>query len=453
MAVWSIVKVSELYTGNRLGAEFYHPDKLRGLRLLRSWSSKAVQDSFTHVRKILNPSKAVAGFTVPTFLFDLSDIEAHFLGEGLRVSAPTEVGSAKKIFKAGDVLISRLRPYLREIALADQDNGMLLGSTEFIILRQKKGSLVPAEFLFVFLMIKEVQDVLFWSQEGTNHPRFPESVLLELPLPKPDEPTATQVIELVRKANQAFRDSRGIYLQAEGMVLDEIGWDKLNLSQPKWWTVSLSEARQVHRLDAEHFQPKFAKLIAHLKKTEKVKPLGEITTYIKRGLQPEYVEGGEIIVVNSQHLGCYLLNAEATERTDRRFWDENKRCRLQKNDVLLYSTGAYVGRTNAWLEDQKGIVSNHVTIIRPNASCHPLYLAVFLNAPPGLLQTEKWASGSGQREIYPEDIARFLLYLPSEKFQQKVADLAQQSYQARQKAKALLEEAKAKVEALIEGRS
>jgi len=452
MAAWSIVKVSELYAGKRLGAEFYHPDKLRALKLLTNRSSKAVQDSFAHVRRILNPSKTAPGFTVPTFLFGLSDIEAHFLSEGWGVSGPAEVGSTKKIFKAGDVLISRLRPYLREIAFADHDNGMLLGSTEFIVLRQKKGSLVPAEFLFVFLMTEEVQDVLFWSQEGTNHPRFPESVLLELPLTRSDEPTTKRVVELVRKANQAFRDSREIYLQAEKIVLEEIGWDKLDLSQPKWWTVPISRAQEDHRLDAEHFQPKYNKLITHLKKTGKAKPLGDIATHIKRGLQPDYVENGEIIVVNSQHLGRYLLNVEATERTDMKFWDENKRCRLQKSDVLVYSTGAYVGRTNTWLEERKGIASNHVTIIRPNASCNPLYLAVFLNASPGLLQTWKWASGSGQREIYPEDIARFLIYLPPEDFQQQIADLVQQSYQARQKAKALLEEAKTKVEALIKGR-
>jgi hypothetical protein len=238
------------------------------------------------------------------------------------------------------------------------------------------------------------------------------------------------------------------------MVLKEIGWDRFNLSQSKWWTDSLSRVCNVGRLDAEHFQPKYDKFITYLKKTGKAKPLEALVNdkFIKRGLQPEYVENGEIIVVNSQHLGRYGLDVEATERTDARFWDENKRCRLQKNDVLLYSTGAYIGRTNAWLEDRKGISSNHVTMIRTNASCNPLYLAVFLNASCGLIQSERWASGSGQREIYPDDITRFLIYLPPEKFQQLVADLVQQSYQARQRAKALLNEAKTKAEKFIENK-
>ena len=70
------------------------------------------------------------------------------------------------------------------------------------------------------------------------------------------------------------------------------------------------------------------------------------------------------------------------------------------------------------------------------------------------MQTEKWLSGSsGQIEIYPSDIARYVVYLPSKEFQQRIADLVTQSWEARQKAKQLLEEAKHRVEAIIEGKS
>ncbi|GAH45915.1 unnamed protein product, partial [marine sediment metagenome] len=57
--------------------------------------------------------------------------------------------------------------------------------------------------------------------------------------------------------------------------------------------------------------------------------------------------------------------------------------------------------------------------------------------------------GSGQREIYPETIANFLIYLPSKQFQAKVANLVTQSYDARKKAKIFLEEAKKMVEDVI----
>jgi len=454
MGVWSVVKVSELHAGKRLGAEFYHPDKLRALGLLRSRSSETVEDSFAHVRRILDPLGAAPRFAVPTFLFGLSDIETHFLGEGLRVSDPGEVGSTKKIFRAGDVLISRLRPYLGEIALADQDDGMLLASTEFVVLREKSGASIAGAFLFVFLMTKEVQDILFWSQEGTNHPRFPESVLRELPLPRPDENTTTQVTELVRRANRSFRDSRGIYLQAERMVLGELGWDRLDLSQPKWWTVPLSRARDAQRLDADHFQPRYDKLIAHLKGTGRARPLGELAGYIRRGVQPRYVEGGEVLAINSRYVGKQLINTEQAERTDAAFWKENPRARAYKHDVIMNSTGwGTIGRANCVLHDEKTVVDNHVTIIRvKEGACDPVYLAVYLNSGPGLLQTDKWLSGSsGQIELYPGDIERFVVCVPSGELQAQVADLVGRSYQARERARALLEEAKRKVEGLIEG--
>lgn len=147
------------------------------------------------------------------------------------------------------------------------------------------------------------------------------------------------------------------------------------------------------------------------------------------------------------------MNVESTERTDENFWEIKNICRLQLNDVLTYSTGAYVGRTNIWLEDKKGIASNHITIIRANGKCDPLFLGVYLNSKAGLLQAERWATGSAQRELYPDAISQFLVYLPSKQFQEKIANLVHQSYQARQKAKGLLEEAKQMVESLIEARN
>src|SRR5207249_6393248 len=93
------------------------------------------------------------------------------------------------------------------------------------------------------------------------------------------------------------------------------------------------------------------------------------------------------------------------------------------NDVLIYATGAYVGRTNVWLESAKAIASNHVTIVRPKKDCDPRYLAALLNSPLGIMQADSWATGSAQRELYPEQISKFTVYLPSPSFQQKVAEM------------------------------
>lgn len=449
MAVWSIAKLSELEGAKRLDAEYYRPEYLEAAEKLHQRGAGRLGDLLSDIRYGI--------YTEPDYVEDGTDFiralnleELDIQGEVLKVR-PDVIASARYLLKPGDILIVRSGANVGNAGIVvDRFSGATFGS--YTIRLRFKPSINPY-VVYVFLKSKygRLQTVRFRTGLAQPNINIPNLRLLQI---LAQFPTVEQkkIEGLVKQSHEEVIRSESVYLQGERIVLDGLGWEELDLSQPKWYTAPLSRAHEVHRLDAEHFQPKYDKLIAHLKKTGKANPLGEIATYIKRGVQPEYVEDGEVIVVNSQHLGRYLLNVEATERTDSQFWDENKRCRLQKNDVLLYSTGAHVGRTNAWLEEKKGIASNHVTIIRPNASCNPLYLAVFLNAPPGLLQTEKWASGSGQRESYPEDIARFFIYLPSEKFQQKVADLVQQSYQARQKAKALFNKAKAKVEALIEGK-
>ena len=89
-------------------------------------------------------------------------------------------------FQIGDVLISRLRPYLRQVAYVDRtipvlSEAALLCSTEFFVLRSVDQQSIA--FLVPFLLSVQVQRVLAASQEGGHHPRVRESTLLTLPLP------------------------------------------------------------------------------------------------------------------------------------------------------------------------------------------------------------------------------------------------------------------------------
>lgn len=65
------------------------------------------------------------------------------------------------------------------------------------------------------------------------------------------------------------------------------------------------------------------------------------------------------------------------------------------------------------------------------------------------MQGQKWTASVGQMALYAGDVHKFIIYLPPDEFQTKVADLVIQSYQARKEAKGLLEKAKRKVEKMI----
>ena len=78
------------------------------------------------------------------------------------------------------------------------------------------------------------------------------------------------------------------------------------------------------------------------------------------------------------------------------------------------------------------------------------YLALCLNSILGQMQAERDGGGSVITHWRPERIKSVLIPVLPKSAQQKIADLVQKSHEARKKAKELLEEAKQKVESLIE---
>jgi hypothetical protein len=100
-----------------------------------------------------------------------------------------DIGSAKRLLEPGDVLVSRLRPYLRQIAYVDEElfrrspqGNEVCASSEFFVLRAR-GELEVAA-LVPFLLSSPVQAALAAGQEGGHHPRFSKELLASLPVPE-----------------------------------------------------------------------------------------------------------------------------------------------------------------------------------------------------------------------------------------------------------------------------
>lgn len=203
-----------------------------------------------------------------------------------------------------------------------------------------------------------------------------------------------------------------------------------------FWIRSAKDTVAEARLDAEHFDPAYEALEAAIKASGDAQRLESLVTYCRRGQQPEYVPGGEVLAINSEHVGEHFINIDGAERTSLEFWERKPGARAQKFDILMNSTGVgTIGRVNCVLHDTKAVVDNHVTVIRAKASIDPVYLAVFLNSQLGRQQTYKWQSGSsGQLEIYPADIKRFWIAVPQPKVQRAVREQFERAYSAYRKA-------------------
>jgi type I restriction enzyme, S subunit len=211
-SLWYERDFEDLAAARRFGAEYFMPCKQRVLDTLAQKSRGPLSMYYTSARNLFDPNAAKRGDVVRNF--DLTDALNPVLDDRLPPVPALEIGSTKKMFQTGDVVISRLRAYLREIALVrTTDSIPAVGSSEFIVLRRRgteKHSL-SQETLLIFLRSLPVQTILKWSQDGSQHPRFNEDGLLAIPIPVAVENISPQVDKLVNKALAAQAEaSQGV---------------------------------------------------------------------------------------------------------------------------------------------------------------------------------------------------------------------------------------------------
>jgi type I restriction enzyme, S subunit len=215
-------RLSDLKTANRFGAEYFMPAKQQALNILADKPGAPISASYQSVRKVFDPASVSKSMLVRNF--DVTDALGPVLDDRKEPERAGEIGSIKKVFNADDVVISRLRWYLREIALVRTSSAITaVGSSEFIVLRCCDGRerRVSPETLLVYLRSKPVQTILRWSQDGSQHPRFTEADLLAIPVPNVLRDVSVSVDKLVHSAFVALGES-AIDLSAAKTIFEKL---------------------------------------------------------------------------------------------------------------------------------------------------------------------------------------------------------------------------------------
>ncbi len=302
-------------------------------------------------------------------------------------------------------------------------------------------------FVWAFLQSKfgRFQIERFTTGQVQTHLSLKKMKKLRIPLVS----NHIEVEEIVKRFVESKIAVKKLYTHAKQILESELGLDKLRFDKPMGYTAWFSELEVSRRTDAHHYQPIFAQLQKHLAKFP-IKRIREISLYNRRGIQPIYVENGSYAVVNSQHLGPKHINYDGLQKTTLHDFNSSPEAHIQSNDLLIYTTGAYIGRTNVYLDDIPAFASNHVNILRLSPDIDHAYMAIVFQSIIGQFQTQKHARGSAQAELYPADIDKFVVPLLSSNKQQEIGNLVRESLSKQRESSQLLNQAKSRVEQLIE---
>jgi len=235
------------------------------------------------------------------------------------------------------------------------------------------------------------------------------------------------------------------------LLLEELGLKDFKVEDNLSYIVNLSEVKSAHRADAEYFQPKYDKLVERIKKRN-AKTLGKVVS-MKKGIEPgaeAYQDEGRLFVRVSS------LSKYGIEDKDQKYLSEELYQKLKNNyepkvGEILLTKDATPGIAYVVKGQIEGIISGGILRLKmKDKEIESEYLALCLNSILGQMQAERDGGGSIITHWRPEQIKSILIPVLPKSTQQKIADLVQKSHETRSKAKQLLEQAKHKVEKLIE---
>ena len=455
MAVTHVITTSAFEFGNRIDAELYQSRlKSSYQKLCASGLEIKVLRGLCTIRSGTTPSNRDDGLKNGPILFKTTDVRNGVIatnGSYYHISNDNHQKMVKTILQQYDVLMNIVGATLDVIGrtafinnLPDEANI----TQAMVFLRCNTPEISPG-YLFAYLNTIFAQDQVkrFARPTGQYNLNLREVGQIRIVLlPESNQLEINNLIFFAARLNEIAEEW---YLKAQRLLESQLGLDKMNFQKLVGYTARLSELEQSRRLDAQHYQTRFEQLINHLAAFES-KRIRDIRTYNRRGLQPDYVKDGPVDVVNSQYLGPQHIDYDGLQKTSEKAFTISPEGHIQKNDLLIYTTGAYVGRTNVYLSNQRALASNHVNILRLNSGIDAAYMALVFQSAVGQLQTQKNARGSAQAELYPTDIDRFVVPLLPPSKQTAIGDLVRNSLANQQESKRLLDQAKTRVEQLIE---
>jgi len=449
MAVFSIVKLSELEGAKRIDAEYYKPEYLeidQKIKRLKHFQFNQIISSFSSGKNLpqieycKNKIAYIRTQNVRPILIDK---------EGITCIDPQVQNPP--LLEEGDLLFVRVGEGVGNSSIITSQ--WANSSYSDNVIRIKVRYLDPY-FVIVFLNSNVGKKYLERVKKGSARSLISKENINLIKILEPLPKIAQYCRDTIKEAQILIANSESIYSQAESLLLEELGLKDLKPKYEKTYTAKLSDAFSAHRIDAEYFQPAYEEVIEELRENNiELQPLRKFILSIQKGIEPgseNYRDEGKPFIRVS-NLSKYGFTDRDQKYLSEELYQQLRETYEPKQGDFLLTKDATPGIAYVVKEQIEGIISSGILRLQINDNeINKEYLALCINSIIGKLQVERDCGGSVILHWKPEQVKRLQIPLLPLSIQQEIASLVQQSHEARKKAKELLEIAKRAVEIAIE---
>lgn len=449
MAVWSHTSLQALRSARRADSEFFRPEYLSAERFVRAREFVELGrlggfvpgpfGSAFHVQNydFRSPYRYIRGKDVKPF-FLLNDDNRYLPAADFQRLNQYEV-------RADDLMISVVGT-LGNVAICTEQDVPAMFSCKSTLFRSKEAD---PYFLLAYLNSTPGLLCMLRRQRGAIQAGLNIEDLRTIPVPRFGQSVELEIASDVRAAHRELFTSRDTFEAAQKLLEAELGLDKLTFQKPvgyaaRFSTVSWSGTFSAARIDAQCFAPDALFYENWLKTHTQCDRLGTLLKSTAKGRQQADSIDGTVDYCSIKHItGRELLGAS--------------KCLAQADtplagvdDLLLAITGATIGKIGIVKRYQRLAFSGDLLCLRAAESIDPHYLLLALDHTIGQVQFNRWITGSTNGHLAPRDVARVLVPRLGSEVEAQISELVKSSLIKKQESERLLDQAKTRVEQLIE---
>ncbi|MEI8343996.1 MAG: restriction endonuclease subunit S [Candidatus Moraniibacteriota bacterium] len=449
---FSIIQKSQLEGATRMDAEYYQPEFLEMKRLLVQQKNTVPLFELAEIKTgpAYASDKIGEKFEIP--LARIGDVtNKNEIENWLTLSSDEfEKFNSKKI-NNGDILMTMTGdpPDVGKVNFISNSSKKVLAFNQRVAKLHPKANKISGKYLFAYLSNEfsrlQVERTALGIRQRNLGMNDLRNILVFVPY------NAKNIEILVDGHLRELENSKLLYQQAESLLLSELGLAGFDNDEQLWTVVNFSEIEIAERMDAEYFQPKY-KIIEDRVAKYNVQKLGDLVS-MKKGIEvgaEEYQEEGKVFIRVSSMTKFGIVESDQKCLSEKLYEKLKADFQPKKGEILL-TKDATPGIVYVLKEDIRGIVSGgNLRLQLKDKKVEAEYLALCLNSIIGQMQAERDAGGSVIAHWKPEQIKNVLIPVLPIETQKKISELLITAHESRKKSKELLEEAKRKVEEMIE---
>lgn len=452
---YSIIPKSQLEGALRLDAEYYQPEYLEVAAIVASREHKTIKELSDKVfsgpfgSTLKSESYQESG--IP--FVRISNIADAFIDKQGLVYISSE--EHRRIYsthlKPGDIVFSKIGTIGR-LSVISEDLGEVNISENNIGIRLSQLSPARQAYLFFFLLSKYGQDQILRKGSGNIQQKLNVADIEALRVPMVSEELEKGMLGFY-EAVVSFRDqSKSLYSQAENLLLEELGLRDFEPDGELYNVANFSDITAAKRMDAEYFQAKYEKLIEAIK-SRGAKSLLDILEIVPARFNPRSHSAKSFRYVELSNINSSIGIIDGFSEVLGKETPSRAKRVLKVGDVIVSSVEGSLGKVALVSKEQVNYLASTGFFQFRSRDILPEVMLVLAKSFVLQMQFEKQTAGTILTAVPKEAVKNIVVPRVTKPTQQKIANLVRQSHEARREAKQLLEEAKHKVEELIEKES